>query len=290
MAKEGVIYYAVGEKYLTEATESAESLKSNNNIHVTLFTDQNPESNIFDNVIEVESKGSPFLDRIKCFLQSPYEKTLYMDTDTIVAGDIGPIFEMLNRFDIVARLDPFRNTAGEHWGDDQTNINVPQAFPEYQCGVFGYRDADCIKDLFIMWEERYSEVVETDLIDQPFFREAVYHTDVHIGTLPSEYNLLVNNMNCLQNEAVIFHFNGGYSKDVTLPIIGTATKSQVMDKINSSYPSRRVVYPSRLGRTKVLPEPKKSLLLKLYRSLITDGVEQTVKKGVRKLINRLKPK
>lgn len=280
----GVIYYATGKKYFNEAEESAISLKNNNStIPITLFTDQKSNSTAFDNIIRINSGNDPFLDRIQYFRQSPYEKTIYIDTDTIIAGDIEPVFDVLDRFEIVARVDPFRNTAGKHWGEDYANINVPKAFPEYQCGVLGFNNSRSVKEMFKLWEDRYSNVTETDLIDQPFFREALYHSDIDIGTLPPEYNLLVNNLNILQEKGVIFHFNGGYSSKIQLPILENKPKEKIIKKINSYYPLRRAVYPGKLGQTRVFTEPNISVLLKVYRCLINHGFIFTIKKGLKKL-------
>lgn len=284
----GIIYYATGKKYYKQAEKSAKSVKKHNEIPITIFTNRfsrdAPKESIFDNIITIEHNDYPFLDRIRYFKQTPYEKSIYLDTDTIVSGDITPIFHMLDRFDIVARIDPFRNTAGKHWGTHQAKIDVPEAFPEYQCGVLGFRNTKIIKELFDDWKTRYSEVVDKDLIDQPFFRESVYHSRARIGTLPSEYNLLVDNLNSLQQKAKIFHFNGNYSDKYRFPVLGSETKCEVMDEINSQYPKRRTVYPGKWGNTRILSEPAPTIPLRIYRAIDRHGFAATVKKGIERII------
>ena len=287
MPEKGVVYYATGHNYVNQALRSAESLKQHTDIHVTVYSDQEIESKYIDEVVKIPTSDYPFYDRIKYFKRSPYKKTLYIDTDTIITDSINPVFKMLERFDIVARIDPFRNTAGEHWGSDEAKIDVPRAFPEYQCGVLGYKNNDNIITLLEDWRSRYSEVVESDLIDQPFLREALYRADVDIGTLPSEYNLLVNNLNHLQSKAVILHFNGGYSDEIALPVVGTETKHDVINKINSHYPSRRAVYPGRWGGTKILTEPANSTILNLYTTLNNRGFRSTCKRVLKKFAREI---
>ncbi|WP_147441275.1 hypothetical protein, partial [Halorubrum sp. Atlit-26R] len=231
---EGVIYYAVGEKYLNQATNSAKSLKYHNSVDVTVFTDQNQQPEIFDRYKVINRNKHPFYDRIKHFMDSPYDKTLYIDTDTFVSDNIQDIYQMLDRFDVVARIDPFRDTAGPHWGSDEYDVEAPDSFPEYQCGVLGYKLNSSVLKMFEDWRKRYSKKLESNLIDQPFFREAVYNQDnLKIGTLPPEYNLLVNNLNCLQEKAKILHFNGGYYDKKSIG--RKETPEEILDQVNSEY-------------------------------------------------------
>lgn len=262
----GVLYYASGERYYKEARSSARSLKKHNAVDITIFTDVTRDDPVFDTRRLIERNDHPFFDRIQYFLESPYNESIYLDTDTRVVSDIYDIFEMFERFDVLSRVDPFRDTAGAHWGIDRYEVDVPDAFPEYQCGVLGFKLTKSVQELFKDWRMRYGKYLNTDLIDQPFFREALFHSDVNIGTLPPEYNLLINNLNCLQGEAKILHFNGGYADNTRLPWKGES-EEEIAERINSGYPSRRVVYPNKYGGTEVLTEPNQSRLLSIYEYL-----------------------
>ncbi|MFB6294449.1 MAG: hypothetical protein ABEI97_01700 [Candidatus Nanohaloarchaea archaeon] len=105
----GVTYYAIGEKYVEEARQSAESLKEHNDIPTTLFTDQEVETGVIDNVRHIDASEYPLLDYIERLKESPYDRTLFLDTDTYVTANIEELFEMLDTFDIGLSIDELRH-------------------------------------------------------------------------------------------------------------------------------------------------------------------------------------
>jgi lipopolysaccharide biosynthesis glycosyltransferase len=144
----GVIYIAFGEKYLEQAQYSAESLKKHTSIGITLLSDREAQSELFEEVKIIE----PGHNRAKVdfLLQSPYDKTLYLDSDTLVLSDIGEIFSILERFDIVATHDLSRKRA--EWTDlIPEYAEIPYGFPEINGGILGYRKTSAAKDLRNSW-------------------------------------------------------------------------------------------------------------------------------------------
>jgi hypothetical protein len=99
---------------------------------------------------------------------------------------------MMDRFDIVASINETRDTAVEGHKFNTTDIDVPESFPEYQCGVIGFCHNPKVMSLFDDWQSRYKRYRDKYILDQPFFREAIYHSDIDLGTLPTEYNALIN--------------------------------------------------------------------------------------------------
>jgi hypothetical protein len=276
LREKGVIYYATGQKYLEDAEESARSLKEHNNLHITVFTDvDNIETKVFDNIEKIDPGEHPFYDRINYFKKSPYQKTLHLDTDTYITGDITPIFEMLNRFDVVAAINENRDTVAEDTKFETVDLNIPDAFPEYQCGVIGFSDSTDVMELLEEWQSRYSNYKDKNVLDQPFFRKAVYNNEnIQLGTLPSEYNLLVNFPGYLQQSARIIHFGG----------TGRANPEKLVKKINAEEGKQRVYYED--FKRKITVRPKSSFRYKAVRSIYRNGFYNSFKKFLQHKLER----
>lgn len=281
--EKGVIYCASGNKYLEEAKSSVESLKKHNNVHVTIFTDQeNVDTEIFDNIIKIEPTNNHFQERISYLLDSPYKKTLYIDTDTYITGNIESLFDLLDRFDVLMR----QNQNREHFVDDKKlDLDVPEGFPEYQCGIIGYRDNSKVRRLIENWYERYSEYLDSDLdlefntADQPFFRKALYeNNEIQIGTLPSEYNCMAS-FGCghVQKSVKIFHWAGEF-REVKLPFISKKySPTEIISKVNTGRGKNRVYYYDKWNILRINEQGGKSnLIVYFIRSLSSRGLIGTL--------------
>jgi len=254
MSSWGVIYYATGAQYVAEATRSARSLKEHNDIDVTIFTDQNGlDRTCFDCVEQIDPGEHPFYDRINYFKESPYDRTLHLDTDTIVIGDIKPIFEMLERFEVVAAINETRHTASKDHKFDTVNINAPEAFPEYQCGVIGFCNTRRVRELFDDWQQRYANYLDDFVLDQPFFREAVYNSEIDIGTLPSEFNALLYMGGYFEQEVRIVHLAGKKPETLSVPFLRYKNTSKAVKLLNANVPERRVLFYDSWNRLIVKP-------------------------------------
>lgn len=289
MTSEGIIYYGTGEQYLQEAMKSAESVKEHNNIDITIFTDEPAvQYDCFDSVRRIDPGQFPFYDRITYFKQTPYEKTIYLDTDTVTIGDITPIFDMLDRFDILASLNETRNTASESHKYDTVELDVPEAFPEYQCGVLGFRDSSVVMDVFDDWQDRYREYRDKFVLDQPFFAEALFNNSVNIGTLPSEYNALLYLGGYFEQNIRIVHLAGTRPKKSALPFINYKTVDEAIAELNKSVPTRkeptkRVIYYDSLNRIQVRHTTESTNFIpRVIQSIVNNGLAETLRLGTAK--------
>ncbi|MDY6777193.1 MAG: putative nucleotide-diphospho-sugar transferase [Candidatus Nanohaloarchaea archaeon] len=277
--EEGAVYYATAERYVEEAARSATSLKRHGDIHTTLFTTVDGVPAVFDNVQRIDEGESPWIHRIEQLKRTPYDRTLYLDTDTFVTGNIEPLFDLLDRFDIAAALDQVRDTS---YGE--VDIDVPEPFPEYNCGVILYRNTPAVMDMMDDWQEGYARHRDADVKDQPFFRQAVYESDLQICTLPTEYDLQYGKPNFLQQEARILH---GRFEMVTTPLLSRGyTFEDMVERINRDAPLRRVIRP-KWGKMRVRTgEP--SVLDQILRGTRKYGATEALKRGIRKVfsINR----
>jgi len=121
---------------------------------------------------------------MEAWRQSPYERTLALDADVWLAGPIPEVFDVLDRFDLAAVHAPWR---------EGYPVDVPDTFPEHNCGVVAFRKSDLLQRFVDDWKQRfwrrYEGLEETNFHnDQPAFREALYHSVLRIATLPAEYN------------------------------------------------------------------------------------------------------
>lgn len=197
---EGVLYTAIGEAFVEEAATSANRLRELDIDYPTaIITDQDAEHDCFDHVLSIDRDAQNRQDWLKARLdnldRSPFDRTIYLDTDTWVVDDdaISDLFEILDRFDLIAprefgrRLDLYRSEGP----DVLPTVNVPDAFPMYHAGIFGFEDNDRTAALRETWRATFERHVQEwpDLQnDQPAFREAIYHTDVNVGVFAPEYS------------------------------------------------------------------------------------------------------
>lgn len=284
MTDQGVIYYGTGDMYTQQAQISARSLKKHNDVSVTLFTDQSIDSAYIDNVVQISPGKYPFYDRIDYFRRTPYEKTIYIDTDTYIVGDITPIFEMLGRFDIAAAHNVDRDSAADHMSGETIDLAVPESFPEYQCGLIGYQNNEVVQHLFNDWQSRYKPYRDKDAIDQPHFREALYNNPVSIGTLPPEYNVLVNLGAILYNDAKLIHYAGSNKPFIGTEIPTKNMSEKIVCKLNGSNTRRRVVIVKPESGIKVLPTPKYSISHRIRLSIHKNGILDTLKRAIEELM------
>ena len=173
----GVIYIATGEKFIREACQSVVSLKAKMpNIPVTIFASEDLKNSNFDQVIVIEKPDYNHVDKIKYIYASPYDYTLFLDTDTYISADFSEIFTVLDKFDMGVAHAPL-NMRGFVNG-------VPESFQQLNTGVILYKKSPPVEKFFAKWLELY----KPPNADQPTFREVLYNSKLRIVTLAPEYN------------------------------------------------------------------------------------------------------
>jgi len=195
--KMGAIYLVTGKKiYLDEAVFSAKSLKKHcPDIPITLFTDNsNIKEDCFNEIKLIESNIHPFKNKVKHLPMSPYEFTIYLDTDTKVVQPVNEIFDWLHEYDLGVANIPHRERDRNSVG----LINHNQ-LNKYNTGVIVYKKSERTKKFFDKWFNNLISQDETDMWsghygDQHYFNKLIeenYHTEcqVKLKILPTEiYN------------------------------------------------------------------------------------------------------
>jgi hypothetical protein len=186
----GVLYVAAGAKYIRAAVRSAESIRTHcPGLSTHLYADW--ESHGFDfraspypfsSVASIEHPHRR--SKVDYLARTPFDRTLYLDTDTALNADVGGMFEILDRFDIAlchahlrhteARLRPWRSS-------------LPNAFPEYNSGVMLFRRTPAVLAFLEDWRRHYHAAGFPE--DQVTLRELLWLSGLRIATLPPEYNV-----------------------------------------------------------------------------------------------------
>lgn len=207
--KEGVVYLVVGDdlKYVREFEKSYNSLREHYSGPVSIIT--NCEIDIPDvNVIDVKSSAqdwqSGLLNKPKHLYSSPYRKTVFLDTDTIILDNFNELFDLLDHFDICAALSP----VDFHW--PSVNGKKLIGYLPYNTGVLAYNTSGKCKKVFSDWYKLYENYLQHDLPryfnDQTPFNESVLKNKAQVCTLPNNYNLRANCVgNLVRGKVKILH-------------------------------------------------------------------------------------
>lgn len=210
----GVFYVAAGKKYVDEACYSASSLKKiNSNIKIAIACNEEPKNkNLFDHIIIVDetvsSRNEGLLFKVKTlYFLSPYDKTLFVDTDTFFTADCASGFEILTYFDIAMCLAPVdthypRLESGEKL--DCKPLNT---------GVIFFNKNEVNHHLFQGWIDIYSDKLAKNNnlreSDQTSFVEALMSSQSRLYPLPCEWNARFCFINVFCEPVRILH---GYSR------------------------------------------------------------------------------
>lgn len=188
--KQGVLYIATGREHIEAALRSAESVRHKNpDLPIHLFADwqqQKFKLNINPGPLTSwENIDNPHRrSKVDHMINTPYNKTLYLDTDTRVLCKLDDLFDLLERFDIALSHAHNREIPEKQ---KKVKISVPNSFPQFNSGVFLYNKNPRTSKVFKQWQKWFYETkLQTD---QNTLREVLWASDLRIATLPPEYNV-----------------------------------------------------------------------------------------------------
>lgn len=185
MADKGVIYVATGADYVDLARASATSLRAvEPDMPIDLFTDDPAAAGLgmFDQVHAVARDHARA--KLECMAQTRFQRTLFLDADTLVLAPLGDLFDLLARFECALAHDVRRASALIREGRDHA---TPYAFPQLNSGVMLYRRSDVMLAFLAEWARRYhaSGVAR----DQIILKDLLWESDLRFYVLPPEFNL-----------------------------------------------------------------------------------------------------
>lgn len=184
-ASRGFLYVATGARHIRETVQSAKTLA----VHMPdvpriLFADSKADipEGLFSEVRLLSKVQRSFLDKIAPLSESPFQNTVFLDTDTHLCGPVDDLFELLEQYDLAAA-----HAAMRHDGP----FSTPNAFAELNTGVIAYRLTPEVREMFARWQSLYeAEIAASGQMgsDQPSFRQAVWESRIPLYVFAPEYN------------------------------------------------------------------------------------------------------
>ncbi len=271
MESRGIVYVATGRKFVDEALISVRSVKKQMpELPVTLFTDlseliASPPEGI-DSVFHLTEVTNSCLDKMSPLVDSPYEKTLFLDTDTYLCDRVDELFDVLDRYDIAAAHPPFRV---------QYQLpGIPDCFPEPNTGVIVFKKSPGALDVLKRWPEEYKRQMASENKphhDQHSFRAALYQSTARFLVLPHEYNFRSIGPNFAGKGSKVKIIHGRH-----------ASFERVAARLNSNLDYRVfLIHPFRVFTHEFLT----------YKSgleVISDGIFQSLPESLKKLLSSLR--
>ncbi|NEP26396.1 FkbM family methyltransferase [Moorena sp. SIO3I6] len=168
----GVIFLAIGEKFKQEFLNAYKFFnKSNPTIPISLFTDCAMGELDGCTVYPLNENKNPHKLKVDILKNSPYQKTLFLDTDTLVVADISEIFSLLDDCDLCIAREP--------------NVDYskhPYKFIGYKShkyintGVFAFKKCEFITKMIDGWITMISQRNDSDMraghfADQYYFNQ-----------------------------------------------------------------------------------------------------------------------
>tara|TARA_B100000989_G_scaffold56062_1_gene37830 strand:- start:2913 stop:3608 length:696 start_codon:yes stop_codon:yes gene_type:complete len=123
----GITYVAWG-KCIPEAERSALSARKFN-YKSCLITTEPITSKCFDKIIKVNDKLSQNFNILNTYELTPWDQTLWLDSDTLILGNLDFAFEKAQDFGISIVIAPHSCLGGRNLK------NINQDSPEYNCGA-----------------------------------------------------------------------------------------------------------------------------------------------------------
>jgi hypothetical protein len=192
MPGRGVIYLVSGPKsYLSELSTSLTSLRRYEPaLPVTVFSRYAlPRRARCDHVV-YDNEHHPLQQKVLVLTESPYEQTLFIDTDTTILGPIAPVFDRLAGANVALAHAPLLDEAHE-----PPKLVALENPGEYNTGVILYDHTGPATAFLQRWREAVMRQDPSDMwagnnCDQTHFNRlvragAVEETGVAFGTLPN---------------------------------------------------------------------------------------------------------
>lgn len=183
--EQGVIYVATGADYRALAEQSARSLRLvEPELAVDLFTDDPGAvaEGLFDQVHRIADPHDR--SKLDCMARTRFERTLFLDCDTLVVNPLGDLWRVLERFDMALAHDVRRTSDLIAQGHEH---DTPYAFPQLNSGVLLYRRSPEMLDFLARWRDRF--LAAGIGRDQPILKDLLWESDIRFYVLPPEFNL-----------------------------------------------------------------------------------------------------
>lgn len=181
----GIYYIAFEKKYVDEAIHSARSIKKNSRLPLAICCDRIEDTSPFDIVRIINPRH--VRAKVDYLRETPFDYTLYLDSDTEVLEDITECFQLLEKYDVCMTHDFARKR--ERWSNLIPEYkDVPDGFSEFGGGVILYKKN--AYSFLSLWKHYFYKYFDaTKGWDQASLRIAAWHCTNTIYVLPPEFNV-----------------------------------------------------------------------------------------------------
>jgi hypothetical protein len=211
-AQDGILYSCSGESFIAEAVRSARSSLRHNELPHLLFASGEVERVPGLSVARFEPSENPYVDKIANIRSSPFERTIYLDSDTFVVDEITHLLALLDHYDIAVAFAPaYRGLA---------DPEVPKAFYEFNTGVLAWRASERMSAFMRSWQDTYVAWLHEEPFagagqasrgrraDQPAFRRCAWRHGLRLFVLAPEYNFRLGYPTAVVERVRVIH--GGH--------------------------------------------------------------------------------
>ncbi len=143
----GILYLAFGESYAEETRQAIRFLRRcSAGVQIAVVTDAAWQVEPVPDVFVLRPSVSGFASKPRYIYEaSPFERTLFLDTDTVAVRDVKPIFGLLNHYDV-----------GVNFGGPKLDGEDGLEFHS-QCtsGLILFRKNEKVEEMFRLWEAEY---------------------------------------------------------------------------------------------------------------------------------------
>lgn len=155
---------------------------------ICLMTDKMPAQTLGGNVVVELINPAHIRAKVDYLANSPFDKTVYLDSDTLLEHNIEELFVLLDRFDVLATHD---------WARKRQSLSnkipeygqIPYAFSEVNGGVLAWANRPGTRAWLDRWRELYYQHQNPGGRDQATLRMSLWESDVSLYILPPEFNL-----------------------------------------------------------------------------------------------------
>jgi len=239
----GFLYIANRQKFIDEAIISAQSLKRFNKEPIGLICTNELCSEqvnaIFDKVIVFEGLTEyTYLSKVVGMEKTPFDQTIFLDSDTFITDTISELFEILELVDFATTAEQKQHTT------NLKGLSYKNIFPEFNTGVIVYKNNLAMKKILRDWLAFC--VTKKISNDMPGLREAVLKNfnAVRFSILPNCYNEHgFSSMLILEKKTKVIHERLGYKKGVITPhFMDFKSMNKFANKINK-FEYKRIYIP-----------------------------------------------
>ncbi len=217
-----VIFLAWGERFIKEVCSCISSSETYlEGYDLVLITDENTKTNeveqLVNKVIRVKFKQQGHLRKTELHKHLPeeYSGFLFLDSDTVVIGDISLGFKKAKIHGIAACPAP-HYSLDAFWGFN--HIMAKEGMPTngqllYNSGVIFFNSSQKVKEVFIKWGILGQLYQEDFKMDQPFFTLAMEELKFNPYTLSISYNYRGYG-DSISGDVRIWHSHGNMPKNI----------------------------------------------------------------------------